>query len=112
MKKLLFFTLIMTFSAYCFAASDVEVCSQLINLTDNRLDYLVHGKAHSLDRNENSDIYALPDPSKYQLLDGEITVYAGGVQITEDGSFNLQYENGPIPEKMNCVVFYKLRIYN
>ena len=110
-QNILLFTLFMAFATTSFAANDANVCSQIVNKTDSQLIFSANGKDGFVNTNEKSQVFVLPDASSYQLLNGEITVYAGGVEITKDGSFNMQYENFDAPADINCVASYKLYIY-
>lgn len=111
MKKYLIMLVCTLFSVAAYAADDNSVCAQLINKTSQELNIMVDGNNHSLANDESSKIFSATSPIKFQLLDGEITVYNGGAQITEDGNFNMQSENADIPSDQTCDVFYKLSIY-
>lgn len=108
----MFVSIVSILPAICIANnSSVLVCSQLVNKSGVPLDYLVDGKANRLAPEAISSLEVLADASKYQLRNGEVTVYAGMPQITINGDFNMHVENQPISSAANCVVSYKLYIY-
>lgn len=88
------------------------ICSQLENNTHLPFHYEVGKQGFHLNTGNTSPIIGFDNSYEYRLLDGTITAYAGGVQITENGHFSILAENIKVSSRHHCKVAYLVRIYD
>lgn len=87
-------------------------CSQLVNKTNLPFHYEVQKQGFHLNKNNTSPIMGFDTPYQYKLLDGEISVFQDGVQISKEGHFSIHYENIKVSSRHHCRGAYLIWIYN
>lgn len=105
------FSLLLVVSALAANGNNL-ICSQLHNNTRLPFHYDIGKTGFHLNKGDTSPIIGFEDTYRYRLLDGTISVYRQGVQITKNGRFSMHTENIKVSSRHHCEVTYLIQVYD